>query len=116
MISTPKMGALKWGDYETQEFCNIICEAPAVQVQAHGYALEYVEKLSLSAAQDKRVCVGDTLEQKDGNYPPVIKRGKLGKSIINGGLFLSGKSTINWELWELSFATFDDQRVFINQS
>ena len=33
------------------------------------------------------VCVGDTLEQKDGNYPPGIKRGKLGKSIINGGLF-----------------------------
>lgn len=28
-----------------KEFCNIICEAPAVQVQAHGYALEYVEKL-----------------------------------------------------------------------
>jgi hypothetical protein len=87
MVSTPNMGAINWGDHQKQEFCNIICEAPAVQVQAHGYALEYVEKLSLGAAQDKCVCVGDTLEQKDGNYPPGIKRGKLGKSIINGGLF-----------------------------
>eukprot|EP00435_Cladocopium_sp_Y103_P037666 s2224_g10.t1 len=30
-----------------KEFCSIICQAPAVQVQAHGYAVDYVEKLKL---------------------------------------------------------------------
>lgn len=34
-----------------QEFCSIICQAPAVQVQAHAYAVDYVENLCPVAAE-----------------------------------------------------------------